>query len=89
MHHGRRRSRRLVVVAALTGVVMVVGGCEMQVDLGVDVERDGSGRVAVAVDLDAEAADRLPDLGDQLRLDDLEAAGWEIVGPTATASGST
>jgi len=78
----------LVVVAAFLAA-LVAGGCEMQVDLGVDVERNGSGRVAVAVDLDAEAADRLPDLGDQLRLDDLEAAGWEIEGPTATAGGST
>ena len=77
------------MIAALTLAVVVAGGCEMQVDVGVDVERDGSGRVAVAVDLDAEAADRLPDLRAQLRLDDLEAAGWEVEGPTATAGGTT
>lgn len=54
----------------------------MQVDLGIDVERDGSGEVVVTVELDAEAADRLPDLATQLRLDDLQAAGWDVEGPT-------
>ena len=71
---------------ALAAVVTV--GCEMQVDLGIDVERDGSGRVAVAVTMDQEAADRLPDLAAQLRLDDLTAAGWEVEGPTSTPGGS-
>lgn len=69
-------------------VLVVATGCRMQVDVGIDVDRDGSGLVTVAVDLDAEAADRLPDLSAQLRVDDLKAAGWEVEGPTATASGS-
>lgn len=89
MHHGRRRGRRFLLGAALAAAVVVAGGCQMQVELGVDVERDGSGRITVAVDLDAEAAERLPDLAGQLRLDDLEAAGWEVEGPTATAGGAT
>ncbi len=81
--------RDLLMAAAAALVVMVAGGCKMQIDVGIDVERDGSGEVAVAVNLDAEAANRVPDLKDQLRLDDLEAAGWEVEGPTATAGGST
>lgn len=61
----------------------------MKVDVGVDVDRDGSGEVAVAVDLDEEASSRLPELAAQLRLDDLELAGWEVEGPIVTREGST
>lgn len=78
-----------MVVTALTLAVVVAGGCKTQVEVGLDVERDGSGRVAVAVELDAEAADRLPDLSSQLRLDDLETAGWTIEGPSVVEGGST
>lgn len=69
--------------------VVVTGGCEMHVDLGIDVERDGSGQVAVTVTMDQAAANRLPDLVAQLRLDDLTAAGWDVEGPTSTPGGST
>lgn len=72
----------------MLAAVVATSGCRMQVDLGIDVSRDGSGEVAVAVQLDAEAADRLPDLATQLRLDDLQAAGWDVEGPTPTG-GST
>ena len=77
----------LAVAVALA--VVVTSGCEMHVDVGIDVERDGSGEVAVAVTMDEAAANRLPDLATQLRLDDLTAAGWEVEGPTSTPGGST
>jgi hypothetical protein len=81
--------QRDLLVAAAALLVVVTSGCKMQIDVGIDVERDGSGELAVAVDLDAEAADRLPDLAAQLRLEDLGAAGWVVEGPTTTAGGST
>ncbi|CAN5164198.1 hypothetical protein BH24ACT1_BH24ACT1_10400 [soil metagenome] len=88
MRQGWRQARRRLLAAASLAVV-VASGCEMKVDVGIDVGRDGSGEVAVAVDLDEEAANRLPDLAAQLRLDDLAAAGWDVEGPTATTGGST
>lgn len=44
--------------------------------------------VQVDVTLDAEAAGRV-DLADQLRVDDLERAGWTVAGPQRTDDGST
>ncbi len=60
----------------------------MGVDVGFDVARDGSGEVQVAVTLDAEASGRV-DLADQLRVDDLQRAGWTVAGPQRTDDGST
>lgn len=74
---------------AVSLAAVVTSGCKMKVDVGIDVNRDGSGEVAVAVDLDEEAVSRLPELAAQLRLDDLEVAGWEVEGPTVTTEGST
>lgn len=78
-----------MLVVAVGLAVVVTSGCEMHVGVGIDVERDGSGEVAVNVTMDEEAANRLPDLAAQLRLDDLTAAGWEVEGPTSAPGGST
>lgn len=56
--------------------------------MGLEVARDGSGTVQVDVALDAEAAGRV-DLADQLRVDDLERAGWTVAGPQRTDDGAT
>lgn len=61
----------------------------MDVEVGVDVARDGSGQVLVAVELDPEAAGRITDLADQLRVDDLKVAGWDVDGPRRQPDGST
>lgn len=68
-------------------LVAVLAGC--QVDAAVDllVRDDGSGRVAVTVTLDEDAAARVPDLADDLQVADLEATGWVITGPTPTDDG--
>lgn len=69
--------------------LLLLAGC--RVDVGVEVEAgtDGRGHVRATVTLDEEAASRVPDLADQLRVDDLEAAGWEIEGPSPAPGGGT
>jgi len=55
--------------------------------MDVAVEEDGSGRVEVVVALDRDAARRVPGLEDQLVVEDLEAAGWDVTGPEAVDGG--
>lgn len=55
--------------------------------MDVAVEDDGSGRVEVVVALDREAARRVPGLEDQLEVDDLDDAGWEVTGPERVDGG--
>lgn len=80
----RRRLRFLILLAA---AALVGGGCRVDVAMEVHVEDDGSGRVEVVVALDRDAARRVPGLGDQLVVDDLEGAGWEVAGPERVAGG--
>ena len=48
---------------------------------------DGTGTVSVVAVADAELVSEVPDLADDLRLDDAIAAGWDVEGPTPTDSG--
>jgi hypothetical protein len=79
------RGRLLAVVIA----VLVATGCRTDVLVRLDVDEDGSGTVSVGVGLDDEAAGRIPDLADQLRVDDLEQAGWTVAGPAEEDDGRT
>lgn len=74
-------------VAALIAVIALLAGCQVDADVGVSLREDGSGEVIVTVVLDADAAARVPDLADDLRVGDLQATGWEVVGPTDTDDG--
>jgi hypothetical protein len=76
------------------GALVLAAGCQVRAEVIVAAAGDGSGTVEVLVDLDADALRRVPDLdGDGartvddvaalVRVDDLEAAGWEV-GPPAT-----
>lgn len=58
-------------------------------DVAVDVRATttGGGHVRATVTLDEAAAAEVSDLAGELRIDDLERAGWKIEGPT-TAAGS-
>lgn len=75
--------RFLLLVAALA----VLAGC--RVDVGVDVQmaQNGSGTIIVTAAADAAVVSAAPGLADDLRLDDVRAAGWAVDGPTATAGG--
>lgn len=78
--------RRLVAAVAL---VLATAGCQLDVNVGFDVEDDGSGVVRVAVGLDDDAMQRVPELAEQLEVDDLVDAGWTITGPAADGDGRT
>jgi hypothetical protein len=72
----------------LVALLVVLGAaCEVKTQIDVKVEEDGGGTVGVVVTLDKEAADKIADLDQQLRIEDLEQTGWEVTGPTATPDG--
>lgn len=73
----------------VVALVLLASACQVDLRVEVAVDDDGSGTVTVGVGLDEEAADRIPDLADQLRVDDLEAAGWTVTGPEADDEGTT
>lgn len=73
----------------MLALLVTASGCEIRVDVAVEASVDGSGEVRVAVGLDPEASERVPDLGDQLRIDDLREAGWTVTGPAPEADGYT
>lgn len=80
--HGLGARVALLVIGALTLV-----GCQLEVTADVVVQPDGTGRVVVQVDADAELVERVPTLADDLVLDDFVDAGWIVDGPTPTADG--
>lgn len=81
--------RRLALLTLALSALTLATGCRLEITVGVDVDEDGSGLVRAVAALDAEAARRAPDLGDQLRVDDLTDAGWTVTGPTVEADGRT
>jgi len=74
-------------VGGLALLVLVLAGCRVDATTRVQVAEDGSGTVTVEVVLDQEAADRIPDLADQLQVRDLRRTGWEITGPEPADGG--
>lgn len=79
-----RRARVFTLVAAL---VVVAAACQADATVDLTLAEDGSGEVAVTVTLDVDAAARVPDLADDLRVRDLEATGWTVTGPDPTEDG--
>ena len=84
----RRRGRglrRYLLVATLAGALLVASACEVDVGVDIDVAENGSGTVSLGVSLDRAAAEALGDLANQIDLDDLALAGWEVSGPAREA----
>jgi len=79
--------RRLPILILVAAAALVGGGCRVDVAMDVRVEDDGSGRVEVVVALDRDAARRVPGLEEQLEVEDLGAAGWEVAGPVRVEGG--
>ncbi len=81
-------SRRfLPVLVAL--LVWATTACHVTLAAGVDVARDGSGRVTAGVGLDAEALKEVGDPATALRVNDLRQAGWEVDPPRKEDDGLT
>jgi hypothetical protein len=80
---GRRLGTALVALLA----AVLVAGCRVDVTVDVAMEQNGSGTVTVTVVADDQVVDEAPGLAADLRLDDLEAAGWTTEGPVGTDDG--
>ena len=81
-----RPSRRLGSLAlALSALVLTA--CRVDVTVDVDVSENGSGELSVVVVADADVVAAAPGLAEDLRTDDLAAAGWSTEGAEPTASG--
>jgi hypothetical protein len=76
--------RRVLPAAA---ALLLLAGCKVDTTVAVELGAGGTGRVRAAVVLDRAAAARVPDLAEQLRADDLRAAGWQVEGPERTDAG--
>ena len=57
-----------------------MSSCQVTIVAGVDAKADG---------LDADALHQIPDLRQQLKVDDLRKAGWTVVGPRKEGDGRT
>ena len=79
------RQLRYLTFAALVAVVLT--SCRVDTQVDVTMVDDGSGVIEVIVTLDEEAAAEVPDLENDLRVEDLEATGWEVQEPAETADG--
>lgn len=78
------RTTRLAVAAVC---VILLSACRLDVVVEVAMEPDGTGVVTLSATADAELVEQVPDLIDDLRLDDAVDNGWEIDGPTLTEDG--
>ena len=78
------RAARLAV-----GVVCLLAltACRLDVVVNVEIEPDGTGEVRVEATADADLVERVPDLIDDLRLDDAVENGWTVEGPTGVEGG--
>ena len=79
--------RRLVLLVAL--LAWATSACQVVLTTGVDVTRDGTGRVTAGLGLDADAVKEVGDVATALRLDDVRQAGWQVEGPRKEGDGLT
>lgn len=63
--------------------------CQVTLAAGVDVSRDGTGRVTAGLGLDADALKEVGDPATALRLDDVRQAGWDLEAPRREDDGLT
>ncbi len=71
----------------LVASLCVLTACRLDVAVDVTMDPDGTGNVVVNAIADAELVQHVPQLVDDLRLEDAVANGWAVEGPTATESG--
>jgi hypothetical protein len=80
------RARLALLVAVLA---WATAACQVTLATGIEVARDGSGRVTAGVGLDADALAEVGDPATAIGVDDLRRAGWEVVGPRKEGDGLT
>ena len=78
------RLRLLLLCAA----ALILSACQVDAVVDVNVNDDGSGTVTLTTAFDEAIVEAAPELEDGLRTDDLAAAGWTVVGPQRSESGT-
>jgi hypothetical protein len=81
--------RRRPIALLIAVLAWATTACQVTLTAGVDVNRDGSGRVTAGVGLDDAAVREIGDLATALRLDDVRAAGWQVDQPRKEGDGLT
>lgn len=76
------RRALLALLAALA-----LAACKVDTTVDVVVQPDGSGTITLTATADAELVEKAPGLAEDLRFDDVEAAGWAVEGPTVLDDG--
>ena len=79
--------RRLRMILGLLLLTLMCAACNVDVNVGVVMHDDGSGVVTVTATADPDVVAQAPNLADELRFDDVRAAGWTVEGPTPTPGG--
>lgn len=72
---------RLLTCLLAALAVLALGACTVDLSVELGVSAAGAGQVQATVTLDKDAAGQVTDLAGQLRVEDLEQAGWEVDGP--------
>ena len=78
---------RLRTILGLLVLTMACAACNVDVSVDVVMREDGSGVVTVTATADPDVVEQAPSLADDLRFDDVRAAGWAVEGPTPTPGG--
>ncbi len=73
--------RAVLRYAAAVAALLLLGGCQAGVRIGIDANDHGGGRVVAVVTLDGDAQELVGDLTSNLRTEDLAKVGWKIDGP--------
>ena len=71
----------------LAALMIGLAGCKLDVAADVVMDPDGTGTISVIAQADAELVAQVPTIADDLALDDIVAAGWNVEGPAATSVG--
>lgn len=74
-------------ICALLACAVALAACQLDVEVDVIVNPDGTGDITMVATADAELVNAVPNLVDDLVLDDAIAAGWDIDGPNPTDDG--
>ena len=79
--------RKIRLLLLSIGIAFIAAACNIQLQVTVDIQEDGAGKVTAGVGLDALAQDQevFVDLESILRTSDLSSSGWdfEVVGKSA------
>lgn len=79
--------RRLPALLGSFALILTLGACRLDTAVTLDVRPNGSGDLTVTATADPALVAAVPDLAEQLELDDAVAAGWLVEGPSRTDAG--